>query len=69
MNVGSELFLKEKKKQNIVKELKMAFGDEIVSECWINVSYVYNSCILKKEGGLQAVVFTVVLALKLQICC
>jgi hypothetical protein len=33
MNVGSELFLKEKKKQNIVKELKMAFGDEIVSEC------------------------------------
>lgn len=31
MNIGSELFLKEKKKQDIVKDLKMAFGDNIVS--------------------------------------
>jgi hypothetical protein len=32
MNIGSELFLKEKKKQDIVKDLKMMFGDNIVSE-------------------------------------
>lgn len=31
INTGSELFLKEKKKQDIVKDLKMAFGDNIVS--------------------------------------
>jgi hypothetical protein len=31
INVGSELFLKEKMKQDIVKDLKMAFGDNIVS--------------------------------------
>jgi hypothetical protein len=31
INIGSELFLKEKKKQDIVKDLKMAFGDNIVS--------------------------------------
>jgi hypothetical protein len=33
MNIGSELFLKEKKKQDVVKDLKMTFGDNIVSEC------------------------------------
>jgi hypothetical protein len=32
MNIGTELFLKEKKKQGIVKDLKMTFGDNIVSE-------------------------------------
>jgi hypothetical protein len=32
MNIGSELFLKEKKRQDIVKDLKMAFGDNIVSK-------------------------------------
>jgi hypothetical protein len=31
MNIGSELFLKKKKKQDIVKDLKIAFGDNIVS--------------------------------------
>lgn len=69
MNVGSELFLKEKMKQDIAKDLKMIYGDNIVSECCINLSYVHNSYILKKKSGLQAIVFTVVSALKLQICC
>lgn len=69
MNVGSELFLKEKMKQDIVKDLKMIFGDNIVSECRINLSYVYNSYILKKKSGLHAIVFTLVSALKVQICC
>ena len=32
MSIGSELFLKEKMKQDIVKDLKMIFGDNIVSE-------------------------------------
>jgi hypothetical protein len=32
MSIGSELFLKEKMKQNIVKDLKIIFGDNIVSE-------------------------------------
>jgi len=32
MSIGSELFLKEKMKQDIVKDLKMVFGDNIVSE-------------------------------------
>lgn len=31
INIGSELFLKEKKKQDVVRDLKMAFGDNIVS--------------------------------------
>jgi hypothetical protein len=32
MSIRSELFLKEKMKQDIVKDLKMIFGDNIVSE-------------------------------------
>lgn len=32
MSIGSELFLKEKTKQDIVKDLKMIFGDNVVSE-------------------------------------
>ena len=32
MSVGSEIFLKEKMKQDIVKDLKMIFSDNIVSE-------------------------------------
>jgi hypothetical protein len=32
MDIGSELFLKEKKKQDIVKDLKMAFCDNFVSD-------------------------------------
>lgn len=42
MNIGSELFLKEKKKQDIVKDLKMAFGDNIVSEYSIIFSCSYD---------------------------
>jgi len=33
MSIRSELFLKEKMKQDIVKDLKVLFGDDIVSEC------------------------------------
>jgi len=33
MSIRSELFLKEKMKQDVLKDLKMIFGDNIVSEC------------------------------------
>jgi hypothetical protein len=33
MSIRSELFLKEKMKQDMLKDLKMIFGDNIVSEC------------------------------------
>lgn len=69
MNIGSELFLKEKKKQDIVKDLKMMFGDNIVSEHWINLSYVYDSHVLKKTSGFQAVFTIVMSVLELGICC
>jgi hypothetical protein len=47
MNIGSELFLKEKKKQEIVNDLKMAFGNNIVSEYYVTLDLVMilSTCI------------------------
>jgi hypothetical protein len=50
MNIWSELFLKEKRKQDIVKDLKMAFGDNIVSEYYIIFSCSYDSNIFQLYG-------------------
>lgn len=49
MSIRSELFLKEKMKQDIVKDLKVLFGDDIVSECWINVTCLWFSYIEKDK--------------------